>query len=132
MVVFAHNSPFGDKPYYKKSIFRQLAVPSCDTHVFIPEATNALERIFKEDIEFHKSGIGLLDLQDNATYQPDLFNESSDKPELMQCLDSINARYGRNTLYSAGVGKTQKFKMRREFLSPQYTTCWAHLPRISC
>ncbi|MFD2821990.1 DUF4113 domain-containing protein [Paraglaciecola chathamensis] len=32
----------------------------------------------------------------------------------------------------AAKGFEQKFAMRREFLSPQYTTKWSDIPKIKC
>ncbi|WP_458576045.1 DUF4113 domain-containing protein [Aliamphritea spongicola] len=50
----------------------------------------------------------------------------------MACMDAINMRYGRNTVHVASQGFQQKFAMRREFLSPQYTTRLSDIPRIQC
>jgi DNA polymerase V len=88
--------------------------------------------VFRKGVKFYKCGIGLIELVDASKYQQDLFNVLHDKTDLMKCMDSINARYGRNTVHVAAQGTTQKFAMRRGFLSPQYTTCFADLPRIRC
>jgi DNA polymerase V len=55
----------------------------------------------------------------------------------MQACDALNGRYGSNTLFLAAQGTVrsgngQKWAMRRELLTPQYTTNWRHLPRIRC
>jgi DNA polymerase V len=47
-------------------------------------------------------------------------------------LDAKNARYGRDTVKHALQGIEQKWSMRREFLSPGYTTDWRALPKINC
>ena len=46
-------------------------------------------------------------------------------------MDSINTRFGKNTLCFAAskLGK-DAWKMSRARLSPGYTTCWKDLPRI--
>ena len=43
---------------------------------------------------------------------------------LMQALDAVNVRYGRRTLQPAiaGVAPAQTWSMRRQRLSPRYTT----------
>ena len=49
----------------------------------------------------------------------------------MGALDKLNERFGRGTvtLASAGTkGPQRDFEMKRNLLTPQYTTCWADLP----
>jgi DNA polymerase V len=52
--------------------------------------------------------------------------------ELMQCLDTINHRYGNSTLKVAAQERQQLWQMRRNFLSPQYTSHWRDIPKIEC
>ena len=91
-----------------------------------------IEQIFRKGVRFYRCGVGLVDLSDKASYQYDLFNPSIDNSELMAALDKINAKYGRNTVHLAGQGIEQKFAMRREYLSPQYTTRLSDIPKILC
>lgn len=51
---------------------------------------------------------------------------------LMKCLDNVNHRYGDGTLKVATEGHHEKWQMRREFLSPQYTSQWRDIPKIQC
>jgi DNA polymerase V len=54
------------------------------------------------------------------------------RARLLAVLDGINGRWGRGTLrYLAegGMGG-QAGRMRRERLSPAYTTCWAEFPGV--
>ncbi|WP_462055521.1 DUF4113 domain-containing protein, partial [Vibrio cholerae] len=39
---------------------------------------------------------------------------------------------GSDAIFLAAQGITQKWAMRREMLSPQYTTRWKDLPKIKC
>ncbi|MBN0038193.1 DUF4113 domain-containing protein, partial [Pseudomonas aeruginosa] len=50
---------------------------------------------------------------------------------LMSTLDAINSRWGRGTLQPGRTAKPAEWSMRREFLSPAYTTRWAELLRVS-
>jgi DNA polymerase V len=77
-------------------------------------------------------GIGLLDLSAQKHTQLDMFNSSKANPALMQTLDDINQRYGTDTLFLAAQGIEQKWSMRRDLLTPQYTTNWKSLPAIKC
>jgi DNA polymerase V len=49
----------------------------------------------------------------------------------MAALDSVNARYGRDTLNPAVAGLTRAWGMRRQRLSPRYTTHVDELLQVS-
>jgi len=42
----------------------------------------------------------------------------------------VNQRFGRDAIYLAGQGIKPRWQMRREMLSPRFTTCWEELPRV--
>ena len=48
----------------------------------------------------------------------------------MQTLDHINARWGRGTMRLAAEGFDHSWQMKREHLSPCYTTEWNDLPHV--
>ena len=45
----------------------------------------------------------------------------------MQAVDKLNGRYGRDTVRFAATGVRRPWKLRRDFISPRYTTCWDEL-----
>ena len=47
--------------------------------------------------------------------------------ELMKVLDGIN-HSGLGKVWFAGRGIAPEWQMKREMLSPAYTTCWKELP----
>jgi DNA polymerase V len=49
----------------------------------------------------------------------------------MKTLDSINTRYGAQTLRVATTGTDQAGKMKSENVSPKYTSHWDQLPSVS-
>lgn len=132
MVIFASNSPHDAEGYYRQSVFHQFPVASHDSRLFIAACRAAVEKIFKSNVRFYRCGVGLVDISADSNHQKDLFTLSQDNTPLMQCMDSINKRYGRDTVQLAGQGVEQAFAMRRQFLSPQYTTQWQDIPRIEC
>ncbi|MEP7703310.1 Y-family DNA polymerase [Paraglaciecola sp. 25GB23A] len=132
MIVFATNSPHDSEGYFKQSYFHRFTVPTNDTRNIIKVIQAAMPSLYQSSIRYYKCGVGLMDLHREQLFQFDLFNESTDNPELMKCMDKINARFGRSTLHIAAKGFEQKFAMRREFLSPQYTTQWSDIPKIKC
>jgi DNA polymerase V len=50
----------------------------------------------------------------------------------MKCYDDINQRYGNGTVEVASAGLVEQWGMRRNFLSPRYTSKWQDIPKISC
>lgn len=62
--------------------------------------------------------------------QLNLFDENApreDSTQLMQVLDQLNAKGGKGTLYFTGQGVQQQWQMKREMLSPRYTTRYSDL-----
>lgn len=65
--------------------------------------------------------------------QLNLFDDNAPRAgseKLMEVLDQLNAKGGRGTLYFAGQGIQQQWAMKREMLSPQYTTRFSDLLRV--
>jgi DNA polymerase V len=48
----------------------------------------------------------------------------------MRALDQLNARFGRGTVGFGTAGERHGWKLRREFISPRYTTVWDELLRV--
>ncbi|WP_253805186.1 DUF4113 domain-containing protein [Vibrio mediterranei] len=48
----------------------------------------------------------------------------------MKAFDSINHRYGSDSIFGAVQGVNQKWLMRRDRLTPQYTMKWRDVPKI--
>jgi hypothetical protein len=49
---------------------------------------------------------------------------------LIGSIDTLNAHYGRATIGYAPAGVQNTWKLRREFISPRYTTSWNELLRV--
>lgn len=47
--------------------------------------------------------------------------------QLMQAIDALNARYGRDRVRYAASGMDRPWKLRAEHLSQRYTTRWGEL-----
>jgi DNA polymerase V len=48
----------------------------------------------------------------------------------MRALDTLNGRYGRDTMTFAASGAQRPWKLRSGMLSPRYTTSWEELLRV--
>jgi DNA polymerase V len=64
--------------------------------------------------------------------QSGLFDKPDDTRSIarMRALDTLNARYGRGTVAYGTAGERQVWALRREFISPRYTTVWDELLRV--
>ena len=51
---------------------------------------------------------------------------------LMAFMDGINHRWGRGKLGYLAEGLAQPWQMKRQRMTPRYTTCWAELPVAVC
>lgn len=131
ILCFANSSPFDEKAVTRRAIHR-FAYPTSDVTQITKAATLLAEELFCEGVRFYKIGVGLLGLTDGEHEQPDLFNPMPNDPKLMSVYDSLNQRYGSDTLFLGAQGITQKWGMRREMLTPHYTTKWQDLPVIKC
>lgn len=131
MLIFANNSPYDEHPTGAKTLVTFPCATNCSV-----ELTHAMSaaapKLFRQGVRYYKIGVGLLDLVSEKHNQFDLFNAPTANPQLMQALDSINHRYGTDTLFLAAQGINQKWAMRRELLTPQYTTNWLDVPIINC
>lgn len=130
LMCFITNSAFHDTPVYLKGI-HEFEYATNDT-IAITRAVNRIgTQLFREGIAFSKVGVGLLDLTNTKNTQIDLFNTEPDNPKLMQAFDSINSRFGRDTIFVGAQGCEQKWDMRREFLSKEFTTNWNDIPIVN-
>ena len=74
--------------------------------------------------------MALLHLSDAGSSQADLFSTNRDNAPLMAVMDRINGIWGRGTLRSAAEGTAKDWKMKREKMSPAYTTHWDQIPAV--
>lgn len=132
ITVFIKTSPFSNQPYYSNSHTVALPSPSSDTGLLVNVAHWILKRIYRPGFVYQKAGVLLNDLVPDAGVQRDFFFDAPDielkkRSEIMEALDAINQRYGRQTINVASQGFKAPWKMRQNFKSPNYTTNWGDL-----
>jgi len=136
LTVFVRTSPFSDRqndPYYANSVSGQLIYPSNDTRDFLHLAAELLTKIWKDGYRYTKSGVMLADFHDKGIRQQSLFaDETGTKcnSALMAVMDEINQLHCRNSIYFAAKGTQQNWSMKRNLLSPAYTTCWSDILKV--
>lgn len=132
--VFVKTSPFAaGEVYYGNSAATQLQVPTQDTRDIIGAATACLDQIWEDGHRYQKAGVMLGDFYSQGVAQLNLFDDNAPKENseaLMKLLDGMNHRYGRGTLHFAAQGIEQPWQMKREMLSPAYTTRLSDVPLV--
>lgn len=129
--AFVKTSPFAlNEPYYGNSASVKLLTPTQDSRDIITAATKCLDVIWREGHRYQKAGVMLGDFYSQGVAQLNLFDDNAPRQnseKLMEVLDHLNAKDGRGTLYFAGQGNQTAWQMKREMLSPRYTTRFSDL-----
>lgn len=131
--IFLQTNPFiSGEPQYHPATVIKFASPTNDTAKLIQAARIGLRRIYRKGFRYKKAGVMLLDLQLAGVHQGELFAslpeaQSDRRGRLMTALDTINHEMGAGALRFAAEGIQKPWRMRREQLSPSYTTDWASL-----
>jgi len=174
VTVYLMTNAFAQGEQYFKHLTAKLPYLSAYLPGILAAATERLEKLYQQGYKYRKVMIGLTGLENDESYQIDLFDDHySRKKELeslMMVFDKINGKYGRGTI-SLGTSclkdqhlvdssaqsfcdtKTsakaldtavsanlrfneqkekskESWKMRRNFLSPCYTTNIEDIPRV--
>jgi DNA polymerase V len=126
------NSFKPDERQYSASKAVRLPVATADTGKLIAAATAGLGIIFKPGYRYKKAGVTFLDLVAADRVQGGLFDRPDDARSIrrMRAIDQLNARFGRGTVGFGTAGERHGWKLRREFISPRYTTVWDELLRV--
>lgn len=129
--VFIRTSPHAvNETFYGNSAGEKLTLPTQDTRDIIAVAMRSLDRIWKEGHRYMKAGIMLDDFIPHGISQLSLFSEERPRPDsekLMKAIDGIN-QSGLGNIWFAGQGMNTMWQMKRDMLSPAYTTRWADIP----
>lgn len=132
--AFVKTSPFAlNEPYYGNSASVKLLTPTQDSRDIITAATKCLDAIWKDGHRYQKAGVMLGDFYSQGVAQLNLFDDNAPRQnseKLMEVLDHLNAKDGRGTLYFAGQGIQTAWQMKREMLSPRYTTRYSDLMKV--
>ncbi len=130
--VFVKTSPFSAEPYYGNHSGTKLLTPTQDTRDIIAAATRCLDAVWRDGHRYQKAGVMLGDFFSQGVAQLNLFDENAPRVNseaLMSLMDKLN-QHERGTLYFAGQGIQQSWQMKREMLSPCYTTRLAIVPTV--
>lgn len=130
--VFIETNRFKEKGQYANSATLKIQ-PTDSTLELIPYVLRILDRIFKPGYGYRKSGVLLLGLTPVEGETKRLYNDDDYQADrkLMEVIDTVNAKHGRNTIrFGLPAKKNVRWKMNRNFLSDNYTTSIADVLRV--
>ena len=125
MVVFMHTSPHAQNEtfHYAKLPFK-LPFATNDTMELSHYCVMALNQLFQTGHRYMKCGLELMDIVEEGTENLDLFsaNRNPRSQALMQALDKLNQKMGRNTVVFSCFVINRDWNTKRDLRSPRYTT----------
>ncbi|HOH79730.1 MAG TPA: Y-family DNA polymerase [Candidatus Cloacimonadota bacterium] len=132
MMVFLSTNRFKEGPQYSNSLQTVLSPPSAYTPDLIRIALELLRELHLPGFEYKKAGVMFSEIIPSGDV-PLSFIETNylddRRKVLMDTVDKINRRSGRDTVFYASSGVKKEWQMKRARLSPAYTTRWSDLPR---
>ncbi|OUW95320.1 MAG: hypothetical protein CBD97_02985 [Pelagibacteraceae bacterium TMED237] len=131
MSIFVLTNHFNRKEkQYSNSIKLQLPFPTNNSIKIVKRALDGIRKIYRPGYRYKKAGIILHGLSKHNVTRGllDYNRDASDK--MMNTIDKINSRYGSSTLKIAAEGIEKVWKMKRENVSPCYTTRFDDLVEV--
>ena len=133
--VFIRTNPH--KPEHRQHAeLAQASLPMATDYTpdLLRAALGILERLFRPGHAYQKAGLLLAGIEPRVSRQLSLIaprpKDEARRGKAMAVLDTANRRYGRGTLVYAAGGIEPEWGMRREKLSPAYTTRWDQLLEV--
>ena len=132
--LILQTNPFNpnDKQYYVNES-TCISAGTADTRLINKSVQTILERTFKAGYKYKKCGIVVTGIESvDAPQQLDWLDPSDSEQSiaLMQCVDELNARFGKGSMRVGTEILSSNWKMRREKLSPCYTGRFGELLRV--
>jgi DNA polymerase V len=122
-------------PQYYNSISITVD-PTFHTPTIVKNALIALRRIYRKGFLYKKAGVMLFGMEKNDQLRQNLFEE--DQSQILQkqkqemlSIDTVNKKWGGNSIFLASRGVKQLWAMRSFNKSPRYNTSWLELPEIT-
>jgi DNA polymerase V len=119
-----------NEPQYHQSMSISLPSATQSTTVLTRYALFVLKKLFRPGFNYRKIGIVLSQIDSSKETQGDLFShEKADEiSNIDKSVDSINARFGNNTIKLASEGFNRDWRPKDDLAPPSYTTNIDELP----
>lgn len=136
LTVQFQSDPFRmDDPQYYASPTFEFDRPTSDTLLLTHTACSLVERAWRAGIKYRRAGVIVSNLVDEGS--PVLSQSLFDDPamdvrrtkrrQLMVVMDTLTDLYGKGILKTASSLLSTKWEMKRDYLTPCYTTNWDDL-----
>jgi len=131
LYVFLHTNEFREElpQYYADTVVKTM-VPTNSSIELAKYTHIALKKLYKPGFMYKKAGVMMMDISDSNAVQLNIFDKLNREKQnrLMEVMDRINAKHGRNTLSLVSAGDGKKWWIRQEKLCPCWTTRLSDLP----
>ena len=132
MNVFVLTNYFNRKEkQYSNSVKLQLPYPTNNSIKIVKRALEGIRKIYRKGYRYKKAGIILYGLSRANQTKGLLDYDREISDSVMNTMDKINERYGSSTIRLASEGIEKAWRMKREKVSPCYTTSFEDLVKVS-
>ena len=121
--------------YYSGYRSMALSIPTNDTLEIIRSANIILKSIYRKGLTYKKAGVIVGDIIPEDQVQLNLFDTEKDhisRKNLYGALDRVNQKMGRDKIQILGQGIKKRWGVKRQRVSPCYTTQWDQLLKVHC
>lgn len=123
------------KNYYSNAFSVGLEAPSASSPKFLKAANYALDKIYKPGFSYKRAGLILSVIKPKEVLQYEIFNKNKEQTReeeynLMNVIDKINRKHGRQTIKIATVGNKKGWYMKQMNKSPRYTSSWGEILEV--
>ena len=127
ITLFAHTSRFReDLPQHNLIQTCNLQVPTNNHQEIVSIAVKMLRNHWKEDAHYYykKAGVIVWGICRDTAIQGNLFDtiDREKQTALAKAIDAINQKNGHNKIRVAVQGNEKSWRLKREYISQQYTT----------
>src|SRR5690606_16834232 len=119
-------------PQYNPTLSIPLSYPCNNTPSIVKTAVDGIKVIYKSGFQFKKVEVLATAIIPEAEVQLNIFDnwKGTNPDKLSKVMDTLNNHYGQGTLRMASEGFKQTWSMKRNFLSPNYTTKWDDIIKV--
>ena len=134
IAVFANTNRFKENlPQTHSSVLISFCTPTAEQRTIISRAVQAAQELFKNGYGYKKAGVIATRIMDQDEVTPSLFEDTEaieKEHKITSALDAINTAFGEGTIKLAVQG-SGRIKSTNQMRSPQYTTNWNDIPKVS-
>lgn len=138
LTIFIRTSKFADAPSYSNALSMDFPTATDSSFDLIRAAMVMLPRIWRDGQKFAKAGVYLSELSEKDSTPRNLltYQTVQTATPLMRAMDKLNGVFGHDTIKPACLLRKKEdihgnWLSRREMRSPNYTTRWQEMLRVS-